>query len=883
MALRSEELAKLIIKIQTDVNDLKKGLDQGKSRVSEFGNMVKRIFAGIGFALVTKKITGLVKESIDLMDTMAKTAQKVGVATETLSGLKYAAEISGVQFGTLSTGLRLFAKNMYDASNGIGEAKDAFADLGVSVTDSDGNLKSVNTLLAEVADKMKGLENETQKTAIAQRIFGRSGSELIPLLNQGSSGIRRLMEEAKRLGIVIDTDTARAAEDLNDNLRALREAVNGLFMSLAKDLLPGLVDTTNAMKEFVIENRTLLSLPFKAIAEVAKNFREIAIALTAVTIIKFAPIIYGWVMALGSLKIAIDASVTSLGVFKTFLVALIGLKIGEWLGGLIDKFTYLTTGLDISGMNRIKEVLAGQKEEAGFLAEKLEGVNKKLAALGFTGPDAMQKFKDAVKAGNVEFDKTSGTWKRVKKDTEDTGKTMTSTANVMEKLKSKARELQLQFIALTDPVRAAEMALEDFIRQTTEGHPERFAGAVNQLRDAFKRLSEEQQKQALAGVESEERLSQAMIKVQDAMQQVEQNYEAGLISISEYYDQKRVLVEQSSQAEVAAINDQIAASKNEIDQRRLGIQAAEKQAESRRQIMQLNHEEAQSTRDFIESINELRTVQERGFKGRGTEGIAARYDTEIVALEERYATAIEKVKELDNERLAAIEEGLTKEQILKDLCAAKDLQRAQLNSQKELELRRAHYRQMSDMYEGMSDVMGDLYAASGSKMRVFFELQQKFSMAAAMMNAHEAATKAMAQGGIWGMIQAGAIYAKAIAHAMAIGAQMPEGFAEGGLITKGSGTKDDVLIRGKKNEYVMPVKTTRYYGLEIMDMLKNLMIPKDAFSFATNVRTLVPSLGSTGGSLTINVPVSVEQGSGLARRLKDAIETTVLRVIEERI
>lgn len=884
MALGTDELAKLIIKIQTDVNDLKKGLNEGKNKVSDFGNTVKKIFAGIGFAVVTKRITGLVKESIDLMDTMAKTAQKVGVATEDLSNLSYAAKISGVQFGSLTTGLRLFAKNMYDASNGIGEAKDAFADLGVNVTDSEGNLKTVNELLFEVADKMKGLESETQRTAIAQRIFGRSGADMIPLLNQGAEGIKKLTEENRKLGGEINSRTARAAEELNDNLNALKTAVNGLFLSLAQDLLPGLVETTQAMKEFVIEYRAVINLPFKVIGEIAKNFKQIAIALTAILAIKFAPVVFGWITALGSFKIALDASVASLGIFKSFLIALIGLKIGEWLGELIDKFIYLTTGLDISGMNRIKEMLGEQGEEAEFLQQKLEEANKKLSELGFIGPDAMEKFNAAVKAGTVVFNKATGQWEKHTKSI----KTGTQEAtNIIEKLKAKTRELQLQFIALTDPVRAAEMALEDFIKQTTSGHPERFAASVNQLREAYKRLYDEQQKRALAGVESEERLSEAMIKIKDAMQQVEQSYETGLVSVSEYYNKKRQLTEQSYQAEIQSLRDQIEASNDLIEQRKLMIQVNEKEAESKREISKLNWEEEQSTRDLIDSIEHLREAKATGFFGRSTESITARYDEELLELEERYAEVIEKVKALDNEKLAAIEEGLTKEQLLKDLMAAKDIQRAELVAKREMEIRQQHYRTISDLYGGMSDIMGAMYEASGKETRAFFEMQKQFAIAEAFINAHQAATKAMAQGGIWGMVQAAAIYAKAVAHAMAIAQQKPAGYATGGLVTQGSGAIDDTTIRVTKKEFVQPVAAVKYYGESVMEAMRRMLIPKSLFSgFGMMTPSIVTGAAAGGGligdtitrNLAINVPVTVDD-SRLANDLKRGIEKTIINIM----
>jgi ribosomal protein L12E/L44/L45/RPP1/RPP2 len=207
--------------------------------------------AAIGTAMVAAgtAVTALVKQSIDAMDEMSKLAQKTGTTVESISALTYAADLSGVSQEELGSAISKLTKNMSDAANGTGEAQAGFKALGISVTDASGNLKSSDAILGELADKFAGYQDGAEKTALAVNIFGKAGAQLIPLLNSGKDGLSDLSDEAKRLGLIFDQDTATAAENFNDNLSRLHDAVKGFGNSIATAVLPVLVDLTNQAVE----------------------------------------------------------------------------------------------------------------------------------------------------------------------------------------------------------------------------------------------------------------------------------------------------------------------------------------------------------------------------------------------------------------------------------------------------------------------------------------------------------------------------------------------------------------------------------------------------------------------------------------------------------
>ena len=144
----------------------------------------------------------------------------MGVSVEVLSGLSFAANLAGTNIGTVEKGLGLLSKNLNDYSDGMGEAKDSFEELGISAVDLDGNLRSTDDVLFEMADKFKVMPDGTKKTALAMEIFGKAGKDLIPMLNAGSDGLHDMLTEADSLGQVMSTETAQSAEKFNDSLNA---------------------------------------------------------------------------------------------------------------------------------------------------------------------------------------------------------------------------------------------------------------------------------------------------------------------------------------------------------------------------------------------------------------------------------------------------------------------------------------------------------------------------------------------------------------------------------------------------------------------------------------------------------------------------------------
>lgn len=186
-----------------------------------------------GLLVMTQRIA-------DQADEIAKHSTRIGVTIESYQELSHAMELSGGNIGEASAALRRLSGNMLDASQGVSTAVDAFDGIGVSALTATGGLRSVDDVLADIADEFAQMEDGSEKTARAMELFGRSGATLIPLLNQGSAGIAEMRQEARDLGLVISTETAHAAEALNDDLTRLKGVATGFANAIASQLIPQL-------------------------------------------------------------------------------------------------------------------------------------------------------------------------------------------------------------------------------------------------------------------------------------------------------------------------------------------------------------------------------------------------------------------------------------------------------------------------------------------------------------------------------------------------------------------------------------------------------------------------------------------------------------------
>jgi hypothetical protein len=116
-------------------------------------------------------LTALIDRSISAANAIGKTADTIGVGVEALQELRFAAKASEVEQQTLDQALQRFARRAAEAAQGTGEAKDALAQMGITLRDQSGNLRSSEDLLGDVADAFARIEDPAERVRLAFKLF----------------------------------------------------------------------------------------------------------------------------------------------------------------------------------------------------------------------------------------------------------------------------------------------------------------------------------------------------------------------------------------------------------------------------------------------------------------------------------------------------------------------------------------------------------------------------------------------------------------------------------------------------------------------------------------------------------------------------------------
>lgn len=242
--MSSAVIGSLRVNLGLDTAAFSNGLASAQSGLKRFASMAK---VGLMAAAAAAGAMALaVKGTINAADDMSKAAQKIGVPIEELSRLKYAADLSDVSFEQLQTSVGKLSRNMADAlAKPTGETAKAFENLGIKVSDADGNLRASSDVMKDIADRFAAMPDGAAKTAAAMDLMGKSGAGMIPMLNGGAAALGATMAEADKFGQVFSAEMGANAEAFNDNITRLQGAVGMLVAKLATALLPHLAAFTD--------------------------------------------------------------------------------------------------------------------------------------------------------------------------------------------------------------------------------------------------------------------------------------------------------------------------------------------------------------------------------------------------------------------------------------------------------------------------------------------------------------------------------------------------------------------------------------------------------------------------------------------------------------
>lgn len=321
---------------------LVKGLDAAAKRLRAFGAGLTAIgtrLTALGAGIATP-LAGAAKVFADMGSDLVDMSQRTGVSVDALSELGFAAEQSGSDLATLEGSLRKMQKFLVTAAEGSKGAKQALGRLGLTIADL-GRL-SPEDQFTLIADRLHGIVDPALRMAIAMQVFGKAGTKLLPLLQNGARGIEELRQRARDLGLTMSTEDAQAAEAFGDTLDTLWKVLRRATFAIGSALEPMLSSLAESILraskytiDWITRNKQLVANVFKVGA---------TLLASGAAVLALGVAFSGLGSVLGTIASVITGAGAAIGTIGTILATLlspIGLVVTA-VGGLAAYLLYAT-------------------------------------------------------------------------------------------------------------------------------------------------------------------------------------------------------------------------------------------------------------------------------------------------------------------------------------------------------------------------------------------------------------------------------------------------------------------------------------------------------------------------------------------------------------
>lgn len=478
------------------------------TKAEDMGNRWAKAGAIVGAAAVAAAtaVTALVRSQINAADETGEMAARLNVSTEYLSGMAFAAQTADTDVATLERGLAALTQTMSKSAGGSREHQQVFRAMGVSATDAMGQLRPLEQILPEIADRFAQYADGPTEAALATKLFGDAGRDLLPLLNQGSEGMDALRARAAELGVVIDTQTATAADAFNTTLDQTIAVGKGAVAQITAGMLPALVDLAGGFLSTVDGGNQFRAMgedlgedikQVVVVLTVAKNVVEIlgesiVIVVTTVTVSLTALVteanntVTGMQAAAAALKSG-DFSGVGEALAKTIKGMGTASKVGvdqikdAWANGrdaVADSMADIAKATDLMNREQQKSqqtaaaAADGQKKLAPPIIQTMEALNRQARAAKEAESTMRRHAQEAAAAGQafdrMQLDHTRGTERMIlaARIQYDQGRqTIAEYARAMAALGPIAPEVQAQITAALGAIEARLRAVTDPVQR----------------------------------------------------------------------------------------------------------------------------------------------------------------------------------------------------------------------------------------------------------------------------------------------------------------------------------------------------------------------------------------------------------------------------------
>jgi len=236
-------------------------LDESKLKHAEHGvehlvESIHKLGVGIGAAFVGHEIKEFFEETIEEARKLEQASIMYGLARQELQGLQHAAEMTDSSAEAATQGFRFLSRALNETKQGTKEYVKVFQQIGVSVKETDGQIRPTADVFLDIADHIQSMPEGAERAAVAMDLFGRNGAMLVPMLRKGSSALREYMGEVETLGGGLNDHFVEESEEVELAQKRLRFQWQSMRVALVTSLIPAslaLMGTMQRLKGAFLE------------------------------------------------------------------------------------------------------------------------------------------------------------------------------------------------------------------------------------------------------------------------------------------------------------------------------------------------------------------------------------------------------------------------------------------------------------------------------------------------------------------------------------------------------------------------------------------------------------------------------------------------------
>lgn len=220
----------ILVRMGLDSTAMERGMKTAGSKIGQLNRALGALGVGFGIGLLIGKFKSIADKANDLLDK----SEQLGVSAEWLQKWGIAANRMGSSAEAAEKGLAKLVLQIGEARDGSETAIKKFEKLGIALDNVDGSAKATEKIIGDIADKIKSIDDPTQRARLAFDLFGKSGAQLVQMLSAGSIGLKEFTDQ---LSALYDQQTLEKLDDVSKKFREMGDNLSYIGTQLGYGLL----------------------------------------------------------------------------------------------------------------------------------------------------------------------------------------------------------------------------------------------------------------------------------------------------------------------------------------------------------------------------------------------------------------------------------------------------------------------------------------------------------------------------------------------------------------------------------------------------------------------------------------------------------------------